>query len=127
MSDPDRAASDSGVVAAPAATSAPPAAPPARAFSQDSRSIAIQTTLGKDVLLLRSFKGEEGISRLFRFDLELLSDQPSIDVGGVIGKPSTIGVRLADNNDRFFNGIVSRIARVGGEGRFTLYRAELVP
>ena len=86
------------------ATAAPPA------FSQDARSIANQTPLGKDALLLRSLRGEEGISRLFRFDLDLLSDQQSLDVKSVIGKAATIGIRIADGKSRYFNGVVSRIA-----------------
>ena len=100
---------------------------PPRAYSQDIRSIAIQTPLGKDVLLLRALHGEEGLSRLFRFDLDLLCEQPSIDVSAAIGKPATIGIRLADGTDRFINGIVSRIALTGAEGRFSTYQAELVP
>ena len=35
------------------------------AYSQENRLIAIDTPLGKDELLLASFKGIEGISRIF--------------------------------------------------------------
>ncbi len=105
----------------------PPSGTPAREFSQDARSIAVQTPLGKDALLLRSFRGDEGLSRLFRFELDLLSEQATVDAAVLLGKAITVGIRLADGTDRFFNGIVSRFALVGGEGRFTAYRAEMVP
>ena len=95
--------------------------------TQDQRTIAVQTPLGKDALLLRSLRGEEGISRLFRFELELLSTESKIDYGKLIGKAATIAIRLAGGTDRFFNGVISRFTLVGGEGRFTVYRAELVP
>lgn len=101
--------------------------PIATGFTQERRSIAIQTPLGKDALLLRSLRGEEGVSRLFRFDLELLSQQQSIDFAAVIGKAATIGLRRSDGSDRFFNGVISKLAVVGGEGSFTVYRAEMVP
>jgi type VI secretion system secreted protein VgrG len=96
-------------------------------FTQDKRSIAIQTPLGKDALLLRALRGEEGLSRLFRFELELLSQQGAVDLAQVMGKAATIGVRRSDGSDRFFNGIISRMSLMGGEGSFTVYRAEMVP
>ena len=96
-------------------------------YSQDTRSIAIQTPLGKDAFLLKSLHGEEGLSRLFRFELELLTTQAAIDFAAVVGQSATIGLRLADGTDRYINGIVSRLALIGGEGSFTSYRAEVVP
>jgi type VI secretion system secreted protein VgrG len=96
-------------------------------YKQDRRSIAIQTPLGEDVLLLRSFRGDEGLSRLFRFDLELLSTSSTVEAKEVVGKNATVGVRMRDGKDRYFNGIISRLSLAGGEGGFTVYRAELVP
>jgi len=43
------------------------------AYTQDNRLIAIDTPLGKDVLLLAGFSGEDCISRLFSFELEMIS------------------------------------------------------
>ena len=96
--------------------------------SQDTRSIAIQTPLGKDALLLKSFRGDEGISRLFHFDLELLTTQPALDFTqsrrqGRDDRPAA----WPTAHDRYFNGIVSSLSAVGGEGSFAVYRAELVP
>ena len=127
MSDPEDEGQGEAASAATSGTATATASAPAPSYSQDARSIAVQTPLGKDALLLRSLDGEEGISRLFRFDLELLSEQPSIDIAAVMGKSSTVGIRLSDGTDRFINGVISRLTLLGGEGRFTLYRAELVP
>ena len=60
-------------------------------------------------------RGQEGISRLFRFDLELLSENPSLDFSAIIGKNVTIRVNQPDHTDRFFNGIVSRFSQSGGD------------
>jgi uncharacterized protein involved in type VI secretion and phage assembly len=47
-------------------------------YTQDKQLLAIDTPLGKDVLLLQGFTGQEGVTQLFRFDLDLLSEDASI-------------------------------------------------
>jgi type VI secretion system secreted protein VgrG len=96
-------------------------------YTQEERFIAIDTPLGKDVLLLQGFAGTEGISRLFRFDLELLSENPSISFDQIVGQKVTIRVFLADGEKRYINGYVSRFAQSGSDHRFTHYQAEVVP
>src|SRR5262249_53652658 len=94
------------------------------------RYLAIATPLGNDVLLLKSFRGQEGISRLFHFDLELVSEEPGIDMPSLVGKNVTVKVRLTDERtDRFFNGVISRVAQSGStsEEDLTVYHAEMVP
>ena len=44
-------------------------------YSQQNRLISLTTPLGEDVLLLAAFSGQEAISRLFSFHLDLLSEQ----------------------------------------------------
>jgi type VI secretion system secreted protein VgrG len=96
-------------------------------YTQDNRRIGVATPLGTDVLLLSSFQGEEGISRLFHFDLELLSENESIDFDAMVGKNVTIWVTLADGNARYINGQVSRFSQGGRDANFTSYHAEVVP
>ncbi len=89
--------------------------------------MAIATPLGEDVLLLSSFSGEEGISRLFRFDLELLSTEESIDFNAIVGKNVTIRVTLTGGKERYFNGFISRFSQGGRKGQLFSYHAEMVP
>jgi type VI secretion system secreted protein VgrG len=96
-------------------------------YTQENRLIGIHTPLGDDVLLLKSFQGEEGMSRLFRFQLELLSLKDSIQLDSLLGQNVTIRITLADGGDRFINGHVSRFAQCGTEAQFTSYRMEVVP
>ena len=96
-------------------------------YTQGNRLIAIDTPLGKDVLLLQGFSGHEGISRLFTFHLDLLSLKDSISFKDIVGKNVTIGIRLANNSLRYLNGFVSRFAQSGSEQRFTHYQIEVVP
>src|SRR5438876_516879 len=97
------------------------------AYTQDNRFISIDTPLGKDVLLLQRFSGEEGLSRLFRFDLELLSEESSISFEKIVGRRVSLRVELADGGERYFNGFISRFAQSGSDDRFTYYQAEMVP
>ena len=96
-------------------------------YIQAERQIAISTPLGDHALLLRSFTGYEAISQLFRFDLDLLSEKPSISFDSIVGKPVTLNAVLADGSDRYWSGYVSRFAQGANDGRFTSYRAEMVP
>jgi type VI secretion system secreted protein VgrG len=103
------------------------------AYTQENRFIAIDTPLGKDVLLLASFKGTEGLSRLFSFELGMISENHAILFEDIIGKNVTISVVLADQDKHYLNGIISRFSQgrgggaAGGDPRFSSYRATMVP
>ncbi len=96
-------------------------------YTQEGGLIKIDTPLGEDVLLLRGFKGTESISRLFRFELDLLSENSSISFPDIIGKNVTLSLKQPDGSYRYINGIISRFAQQATEERLTAYRAEMVP
>ena len=80
-------------------------------FKQDGRLFSLNTPLGKDVLLLKDITGEEGISRLYSFHLNLLSENHNISFKDIIGKNVTISIGLKDGKTRYFNGIVSEFSQ----------------
>jgi type VI secretion system secreted protein VgrG len=96
-------------------------------YTQDERLIAVYTPLPKDAMLLQSFTGHEAMSRLFRFQLDMLSENPAIAYDRIVGQPVTVTLGLADGEQRYFNGVVSRFVQSGEDERFTHYRAEVVP
>ena len=102
-------------------------------YSQDNKLISIDTPLGEDALLLTAFSGEEGLSRGFRFELEMVSENHTISFESIIDVNVTIAIKLADGNNRYINGIISSFtqSRGGGEGGgdawFTYYRTTMVP
>jgi type VI secretion system secreted protein VgrG len=96
-------------------------------FTQENRLIAIDTPLGKDVLLLQGFTGREGLSRLFHFQVDLLSANNAISFADIVGARVTLKVSLADGSKRYFNGFVSRFAQSASDARFTHYQMEVVP
>ena len=97
------------------------------AYTQETRRIAVATPLGPDVLLLSSFQGEEGISRLFRYDLDLVSENESVDFDALIGQNVSVRITLADDSQRYINGQISRFSQGGRDSNFTSYHAEVVP
>ena len=78
------------------------------AFTQANQYLSLSTPLGADKLLLRSLHGEERISGLFHFFLEMQSEEKSLDFSQVVGKSATVTVKLADGTSRYINGIVGR-------------------
>ncbi|MBI4893678.1 MAG: type VI secretion system tip protein VgrG [Acidobacteria bacterium] len=97
-------------------------------LSQHDRLFYFNSPLGEDKFLVRALEGEEEISSLFRFQVELLSDDPYIDETALLGKTVTLAIRQADATSfRYFNGRVSWFRYAGPEGSHTLYRAEIVP
>ena len=97
------------------------------AFTQTARYLSISTPFGADKLLVRAMHGEEQISGLFHFSLEMASEEKSLDFSKIVGKAVTVTIQLADGTSRFINGIVGRFVQGGSDARFTTYYAELHP
>jgi len=89
-------------------------------FTQAGRALRIDTPLGEDAVLLRSVSGQESVSQLFRFQLELLSENEQISFDSIVGKNVTIHVESVDS-ERTFNGFISRFSQGAQDGRFTYY------
>lgn len=104
--------------------------------TQENRLIQIETPLGKDVLLLQAFHGQEGVSQLFQFDLRMHSETNNVNFADIVGKRATVNIILPDGSIRHINGVISSFAHGGAamleteEGKPTTYahyHATLVP
>ena len=103
-------------------------------YSQADRPMAVSTPLGPDVLLLQQFSGSEFLSRLFRFQLELLAESSTdIAFDQILGQSVTVTLQMPDGSPRYINGIVNRFSQGQqvpspmGSAFFTRYQAEIVP
>lgn len=94
--------------------------------TQKNRPAAVQTALGDDALLLRSFTIRERLSEPFQIELDLLSEDGSIAFDSVVGKPATIRLGTLEK-PRYFNGIVTRFGQGCGKGQYSAYRATVAP
>ncbi|WP_158743552.1 type VI secretion system Vgr family protein [Acidisphaera sp. L21] len=98
-------------------------------ITQTGRSIAIDSSLGPDVLLLTAIEGEEAVSRPFLYTVDFLTQASDSEVRDLIGKRVTLWLQN-DREDwrRPVNGFVRRITgqpvTMRGHGG---YRAEIVP
>jgi type VI secretion system secreted protein VgrG len=75
-------------------------------LTQDNRVAKLTTPLGKDVVVLSSFNGTEGLSELFEYTLEVLSEEEDIDFDKAIGQACTVRLDAYKGKERFFNGVL---------------------
>ena len=97
-------------------------------FTQDQHFMSIETPLGKDHLLLTSLVGDEPLSQLFSYQMEMLSADHAIRPESLIGRRVNADICDHDGNSRSINGVVGRFHA----GPLTLrdyrrYTAEIVP
>src|ERR1700741_684203 len=97
------------------------------AYTQTARYISISTPLGTDKLHVRAMRGEERISGLFHFFLELISEDNALDFSKIVGKSVTISIVISSDTTRYINGIVGRFVQGGTDARFTTYFMDVHP
>jgi type VI secretion system secreted protein VgrG len=100
-------------------------------LDQSNRSFRV-AFLGDDALTARfvadSFGGSEYLSRDFHFDVELLSEDRTVELKDVQGKMMIIWLQLPGGGERPFSGIVRHFEYVDGTVQgIHRYRAQLVP
>lgn len=98
-------------------------------LTQKHRLIHITSPLGADQLIVSSLHGEESISGLFRYEMELWSENHAITQADLVGKAITLTLnRDGQEQQRFIHGYVNQLAMldVNAEG-LRKYRATLVP
>jgi type VI secretion system secreted protein VgrG len=93
----------------------------------DKSFLSVDTPFGKDALVLARMDGEERLSTPFRFDLDLVSKDASLDFKKILGQGVTVKIALSSGKDRVFHGIATRFVQAGRAGKLTAYRAELRP
>lgn len=79
------------------------------------------------ILLPNTLHAHEEVSRDFRFDVELLSDDECIPLKMLMGKMVAIALVRADGSLRYFNGYVSEFRFVRTDSGFAFYHMALVP
>ncbi len=97
-------------------------------FLPGKRLWTVTTPQGKDFFLLVGFSGQEGISQLFRFHLDLIAhNDKKVAFDQVLGQPVTIGLVLSNGKTRPFNGVCCRLSQGARDKDFTAYGMEVVP
>ena len=95
--------------------------------TQKNRELAIETPLGEDVLLLVSMSATEKLGRLFKYELELASENGQIKADKIVGQNVTIRLDLGAGRTRYFNGHVSHFRQLTSSGQLARYQTTIVP
>ena len=75
-------------------------------------------------LKVYSFKGTEALSQPYCFDLELVGEQPDLDLESLLHRPAYLGF---DAQGQGVHGLVHRVAQGDSGRRLTRYQISLVP
>src|SRR5580692_8355542 len=97
---------------------------------EGNRYLYLTTPLGENKLLLSGFTGQEGLNKLFHFDLELLSDNTTtVDFDKLIGQKVSFGVSGTDPQlvARDLHGIVIAFSQGRRDFNFTEFKMTIVP
>ncbi|MFV8783873.1 type VI secretion system Vgr family protein [Microbulbifer sp. SA54] len=96
-------------------------------INQDKRMIRIKSPLGNDAFIATAIHGEEHISKPFRYQVSLLSDQHDISQDKIVGKAVTASIHYA-GKVRHLNGYVTNFSMhdVNAEG-MRQYEAVIQP
>lgn len=87
----------------------------------------ISDSLPTDNFGVVSFKGSEGISRIYKFEVMLVSNNLNIDFNEIINKKARLIFHRQDEEDVFYNGIIANFEQLHGINNYAFYRAYLVP
>jgi len=71
--------------------------------------------------------GTEGLSQLFKYELDVLCLDNQLKLSDFLGKRLTVRLHLHDGGSRFLDGHVARFAFIGQQGRYAHYRISLRP
>jgi len=98
-------------------------------LSQAGRTLAIESPLGPDALLLTEVDGDDAISRCFVYTATFLARVSDPQVRDLIGKPVTLWLQNhIESQRRPVNGFIRRITDAPANIRgLRSYRAEIVP
>jgi len=81
-------------------------------FKQDARQAQLNTPLGKDVLVITRFDGSEGLSELFEYRIEALSDK-EVNYDDILGRSCSVTIESFEDKKRYFSGILTEAQWAG--------------
>ncbi|WP_197339101.1 type VI secretion system Vgr family protein [Ralstonia solanacearum] len=79
------------------------------------------------LMVANRLEAYEGLSRDFQFTVEILSDNPDIELKDVLGKMVTVELVRDDGSLRYFNGYVFDFRFVKNDAGFSYYDMVLLP
>ncbi|WP_027729625.1 type VI secretion system tip protein TssI/VgrG [Variovorax paradoxus] len=93
------------------------------------RTVQVHTVLNAEQLKFRAMRGQEGLSQLFEFEVDMVSPSFNLDLKKLLGTSLTLELQ-DEGASRFLNGTVVRfelVGRANETGRHYVYRALVQP
>src|SRR5476651_1521669 len=85
------------------------------------------TALSLEPLLVFAWRGEEAISRPYRFEIRLASLNPLLDDEAMLGNPATLTLTDATGLPQPYHGLVTEVEQLDSDGEYFYYRVVLEP
>lgn len=95
--------------------------------TNEKRFSFISLGLPGDTFGVVRFNGTEGLSKIYEFEIQLVSSDPELDLNEVIQNPARLTLLRDRGKDVCFNGILSEFDQLHQVGNRCFYRALLVP
>lgn len=98
-------------------------------LSQDHRLVRVDSPLGESRFIATYLAGQESISDLYQFDVELFSDDHGIKQSDLVGRALTLSVHNnGEQNPRIIHGYVNQFSAFDvDDSGLRCYRASVVP
>jgi type VI secretion system secreted protein VgrG len=90
-------------------------------------NFTINTPLGPDSLTVAGFSGNEKISEIYKYSINVISDDPEIDFDSLTGKHVSLSIALSDGGERFISGHIKRFTQTSVGEDLHNYEMEIVP
>ncbi len=87
----------------------------------------ISAAMDEDTFTVVRFKGREGLSQLYEFDIILDAEDPEVDLKEVLKNPARLIIQREGADDRVIHGIPARFEQLHEVRGHVYYRALLVP
>ena len=93
----------------------------------DPRSYTLHAPADAGPLLFRRMSALEALSEIGEFEIECLSKEKFVDADKLLGKKMSVTMIYSGEDEREFNGYVTRFSLVGTDGDYRVYRASVRP
>jgi type VI secretion system secreted protein VgrG len=93
---------------------------------KSAKAAQFSSPLGEQ-LVFYAMRGRETLGQPFSYEVDLLSDDPKIELDALLGQPVSVSLERYDGGTREFNGFVAHFSLIGSRGRYVQYRALLKP
>jgi len=97
------------------------------AFTERKEFRFVSQAVADDTFEVVSFRGTEGISKLYEFDITLSSEDSEIDLKSVLQNPATFTIMRAGQDDLPIHGVLAQFEQLHEANQRIFYRAVLVP